>query len=226
MESFTSEDIAEKIFELLEPEDLLNCCLVSKKLYKNVKNSRTMTKYELFSIQFEYKQFLDKNHLSRQRLARISGFKTSFDYFADFASTKDMKTFVRYMRNYVLDNFAEIGDSPLEHSIKYGHHRFVELLTKSPQKFNGSNSDKQTPLIIACIFGRIKVVKVLLESDKDLDTKARDSKGKSAIIYARKSHNKTIINLIQKYEALESKCESCEKGFPNEKLLHNHSCEF
>jgi len=66
---------------------------------------------------------------------------------------------------------------------------------------NSINEDGKTVLHIACEFRQVDIVKLAIELG--VDKNIRDHDGRNALNYAKLSGNKTIIKLIQDYNATE-----------------------
>ncbi|MBU0632430.1 ankyrin repeat domain-containing protein [bacterium] len=95
-----------------------------------------------------------------------------------------------------LDDFNEDGVSILDYAIMYNKVDLVKKIIASGVNVNQTRRPSRfTPLMGAVCYGRGKIVKILLENGAD--TSAVDNKGLSALGFAKKTHKKSMIELLE-----------------------------
>lgn len=103
--------------------------------------------------------------------------------------------------------------APIHYAVGFDNLEFAEKVTAVFLKKNAnpnlfSESDCMTPLHIACIWGRPKIVQMLLEHGGDLDLKC--SEGQTPITLAIHENHYQVIDVIKKF-AFEQKIERKKK---------------
>ncbi len=92
-------------------------------------------------------------------------------------------------------DFDEEGVSILDMAITYDNLEMVNYLIENGMDVNQTNRRSGfTSLMAAACYGRVEIAKVLLAND--VDQNAKDSKGFSAIDFARKMNKKSILKLL------------------------------
>jgi uncharacterized protein len=95
-----------------------------------------------------------------------------------------------------LDDFNEDGVSILDYAVMYNRVELVKKLLESGIDLNFTRRrSKFTPLMGAVCYGRKEIVQILL--DNGADTNAVDSKGLCALDFAKKTHKKSMIALLE-----------------------------
>ena len=100
-------------------------------------------------------------------------------------------------------DFDDEGVSILDMAITYDNEFIVRYLIE--HKFDINNTNRRsgfTALMAAACYGRIEIVKILLS--KGVNQKAKDSKGFTAIDFARKMNKKSVLELLE-YDANDPK---------------------
>lgn len=103
--------------------------------------------------------------------------------------------------------------APFHYAVGFDNLEFAEKITALflKKKANPnliSDGDGLTPLMIACIWGRSEIVKMLLEHGGDLDLKCKE--GQTAITYAIQENNYQVVETIQKF-VFEQKIDKKKK---------------
>jgi ankyrin repeat protein len=103
--------------------------------------------------------------------------------------------------------------APIHYAVGFDNLEFAEKVTALflKKKANPnliSEADGLTPLMIACIWGRSNIVKMLLENGGDLDLKCHDNQ--TSITYAIQENNYLVIEAIQKF-VFEQKIDKKKK---------------
>eukprot|EP00347_Sterkiella_histriomuscorum_P010982 403374198 len=83
----------------------------------------------------------------------------------------------------------------LHFAAQQGHYRCVDALLKAGANPNLKNSKSMTPILLACAYGHLEVVKILDKNDVDYEGKIHKQK-KSALIFACMNGSVDIVNLI------------------------------
>ena len=92
-------------------------------------------------------------------------------------------------------DFDEEGVSILDMAITYDNIEIVNYLISKGVNINHTNRKSGfTSLMAAACYGRVEIVKILLANGVNKDVK--DSKGFSAIDFARKMNKKSILELL------------------------------
>ena len=92
-------------------------------------------------------------------------------------------------------DFDEEGVSILDMAITYDNLEMVKYLIENGMNVNQTNRRSGfTSLMAAACYGRVEIAKILLENN--VDQKAKDSKGFSAIDFARKMNKKSVLALL------------------------------
>ena len=92
-------------------------------------------------------------------------------------------------------DFDEEGVSILDMAITYDNLEMVNYLIKNGMNVNQTNRRSGfTSLMAAACYGRVEIAKVLLANG--VDQNAKDSKGFSAIDFARKMNKKSVLELL------------------------------
>ncbi len=89
------------------------------------------------------------------------------------------------------------GVSVFDVAVTYNHLPLIERLIN--EGFNVNHATRKsgfTPLMGAVCYGRVEVIKKLLELG--VDVRSRDAYGLSAIDFARKMHKKSILALLER----------------------------
>ncbi|WP_345991125.1 ankyrin repeat domain-containing protein [Sulfurimonas sp. HSL-1716] len=95
-----------------------------------------------------------------------------------------------------LRDFNEDGVSILEYAIMYNKIDLIKKIIESGVNVNHTNRPSRfTPLMGAVSYGRGEIVKLLLENNAD--KYAKDVKGLSALDFAKKTHKKSMIKLLE-----------------------------
>lgn len=96
-----------------------------------------------------------------------------------------------------LNHVDHEGVSVFDVAVTYNNLEIIERLLNNGFDVNrATRKSGFTPLMGAVCYGRVDVIKKLLEMNIDLDV--RDSYGLNAIDFARKMHKKTILALLEK----------------------------
>jgi ankyrin repeat and LEM domain-containing protein 1 len=103
--------------------------------------------------------------------------------------------------------------APIHYAVGFDNLGFAEKVTALFLKKKAdpnliSEGDGLTPLMIACIWGRENIVRVLLEHGGDLDIKCHEDQ--TAITYAIQENNYQVIEVIQKF-VFEQKIDKKKK---------------
>ena len=94
-----------------------------------------------------------------------------------------------------LFDFDEEGVSIFDMAITYDNLEMVKYLIENGMNVNQTNRRSGfTSLMAAACYGRVEITKVLLENN--VDQTAKDSKGFSAIDFARKMNKKSVLELL------------------------------
>ncbi len=92
-------------------------------------------------------------------------------------------------------DFDEEGVSILDMAITYDNLEMVNYLIENGMDVNQTNRRSGfTSLMAAACYGRVEIAKILLANE--VDQNAKDSKGFSAIDFARKMNKKSILKLL------------------------------
>jgi len=92
-------------------------------------------------------------------------------------------------------DFDEEGVSILDMAITYDNLEMVNYLIENGMNVNQTNRRSGfTSLMAAACYGRVEIAKVLLANG--VDQNAKDSKGFSAIDFARKMNKKSVLELL------------------------------
>ncbi len=92
-------------------------------------------------------------------------------------------------------DFDEEGVSILDMAITYDNLEMVNYLIENGMNVNQTNRRSGfTSLMAAACYGRVEIAKVLLANG--VDQNAKDSKGFSAIDFARKMNKKSVLSLL------------------------------
>jgi len=92
-------------------------------------------------------------------------------------------------------NFDDEGVSIFDMSITYNNIDMVKFMIEKGVKVNFTNRRSRfTPLMAAVSYGRLEIVKLLLEHGANQD--AVDAKGFSCIDFARKMNKKSILTIL------------------------------
>ncbi len=92
-------------------------------------------------------------------------------------------------------DFDEEGVSILDMAITYDNLEMVNYLIENGMDVNQtSRRSGFTSLMAAACYGRVEIAKILLANE--VDQNAKDSKGFSAIDFARKMNKKSILKLL------------------------------
>ncbi|MDD2358768.1 MAG: ankyrin repeat domain-containing protein [Thiovulaceae bacterium] len=95
-----------------------------------------------------------------------------------------------------LDDFNEDGVSILDYAIMYNRADLVTKILESGVDVNFTRRhSKFTPLMGAVCYGRKEIVKMLLANGADKS--AIDTKGLNALEFAKKTHKKSMIELLE-----------------------------
>ncbi|WP_345981045.1 ankyrin repeat domain-containing protein [Sulfurimonas sp. HSL3-2] len=95
-----------------------------------------------------------------------------------------------------LNDFNEDGVSILDYAIMYNKIDLAKKIIESGVDVNRTNRPSRfTPLMGAVCYGRGEIAKMLLEKGADKD--AVDNKGLSALGFAKKTHKKSMIKLLE-----------------------------
>jgi len=93
-------------------------------------------------------------------------------------------------------DFDDEGVSVFDIAITYDNLAMVEYLVKQGRDINQtSRKSGFTPLMAAACYGRVEIARYLLQ--KGADKTAKDSKGFTAVDFARKMNKKTILELLE-----------------------------
>jgi len=96
-------------------------------------------------------------------------------------------------------DFDDEGVSIFDMAITYNNIEMVEYLIQEGIDINNTNRRSGfTPLMGAACYGRVEIAKILI--DNNADQEATDSKGFSAIDFARKMNKKSVLELLN-YDA-------------------------
>ncbi len=95
-----------------------------------------------------------------------------------------------------LNDFNEDGVNILDYAIMYNKLDLVKKIIDSGVDVNKTNRPSRfTALMGAVCYGRGEIVKILLENGADKS--AVDNKGLSALGFAKKTHKKSMIKLLE-----------------------------
>ena len=95
-----------------------------------------------------------------------------------------------------LDDFNEDGVSILDYAIMYNRIDLTKKILASGVDINLTRRrSKFTPLMGAICYGRKEIAKLLLDSGADRT--AMDTKGLDALAFAKKTHKKSMIELLE-----------------------------
>lgn len=93
-------------------------------------------------------------------------------------------------------DFDDEGVSVFDMAITYGNVEMVNYFLEKNINVNATNRRSGfTPLMAAICYGRLEIVKLLLA--KGANQKAQDSKGFTAVDFARKMNKKSILALLE-----------------------------
>lgn len=95
-----------------------------------------------------------------------------------------------------MDHCDHEGVSVFDVAVTYNNIFLIEKLIKNGFDVNQpTRKSGFTPLMGAVCYGRVEVIKMLL--DLGVDVRARDGHGLSALDFARKMHKKSILALLE-----------------------------
>ena len=93
-------------------------------------------------------------------------------------------------------DFDDEGVSIFDMAITYDNKEMVLYLIEQAQDVNKTTRKSGfTALMAAACYGRVEIVKILLENGADINTK--DAKGFTAVDFARKMNKKSILSLFK-----------------------------
>ena len=97
-------------------------------------------------------------------------------------------------------DFDDEGVSILDMAITYDNIEMVQyLIAKGINVSNTTRRSGFTPLMAAACYGRVEIVKILLANG--VDQTASDSKGFTAVDFARKMNKKSVLALLEYSES-------------------------
>lgn len=97
-------------------------------------------------------------------------------------------------------DFDDEGVSILDMAITYDNLEMVNYLISKGKDINQtSRRSGFTPLMAAACYGRVEIAKILLKNN--VDQTAKDSKGFTAIDFARKMNKKSVLELLNYNES-------------------------
>jgi len=97
-----------------------------------------------------------------------------------------------------IDDFNEDGVSILDYAIMYNKIFIVQIILDAGIDINFTRRhSKFTPLMGAVCYGRKEIAKMLLERGASKD--ATDTKGLDALGFAKKTHKKSMIELLESF---------------------------
>ncbi|MFT7859626.1 MAG: ankyrin repeat domain-containing protein [Sulfurimonas sp.] len=92
-------------------------------------------------------------------------------------------------------DFDDEGVSVFDIAITYNNHEMVNYLLENGRDVNHTNRRSGfTPLMAAACYGRVEIAKTLLENGADKEIK--DSKGFTAVDFARKMNKKSVLKVL------------------------------
>ena len=94
-----------------------------------------------------------------------------------------------------LNKTYEPGYTPLCAAVKYQQLEIINFLIKAEVDLN-KISNAKTPLMYAAKYGHLEIVKLLLQRGAKQEIKS--PKGRTALDYAKKYEQETIVNFLQK----------------------------
>ena len=93
-------------------------------------------------------------------------------------------------------DFDNEGVSIFDMAITYDNKELVEYLLKEGVSLNKTQRrSKFTPLMCACCYGRVEIVKLLIKNGAD--PKQSDYKGLTALDFAKKMNKKSVVNVLE-----------------------------
>lgn len=148
----------------------------------------------------------DSEHSSDEEQSISKRQKTEQDAVAytsifDAAQKGDIGAVEYYLTNGVkVDDIDEFGDTILHHAATNGHGDLIQdLLENHKPNINVLDADGNTPLMIAAIFNKEEVVKVLLEHNAD--THIANIRGSTPAHAAAANSNLGVLELLKEHGA-------------------------
>ena len=174
------EHVAQKIFQLLDREDLKNCQLVSKAWRDCIRNDKIWWYLQVGQIYFYHLFTPAKEDPFHRRLIELyPEFTVVFDYlFRDKSAHRDLKLFVEFMQEFTIheavrgklheDHLFDTDGSkrcPLHFAVVQENVETLELFMKTGIDMNISRVENgYTPLHAACFENKPQIVKLFLEN--------------------------------------------------------------
>ena len=108
----------------------------------------------------------------------------------------EMETMMLLIENGAdIFDFDDEGVSIFDMAITYGHMGMLNYLLEQGVDVNATTRRSGfTPLMAAVCYGRVEIVKVLIT--QDVNQKTKDTKGFTAVDFARKMNKKSILALL------------------------------
>ena len=166
------EHLAEEIFSYLEPNDLMNCCLVSK-------SWKEICEKPMWRLRLEY--FTNKKLLKGDPKWKWSGepiplvemypeYQAVCNYVKHQESLENLRIFAFFLQEFYslqLSEKREAGLSPIHYAANEGRVDIFEILVKTSVDFNSIYGDKFTALDLACIGKHVELVKLIFKYRKE-----------------------------------------------------------
>jgi ankyrin repeat protein len=137
--------------------------------------------------------------LARHPEACSSDFRnyTALHHAAYSGSVETVKVILGYPAgSSTLEARDKSGNTPLVGAADRGQSEIVEYLLEKGANINAKNDDEKTALHLACEGDLDQVIKILLQSESDIDIEAKDSDGRTALVVANEWQASGAIKLL------------------------------
>ena len=173
--------IVRNISSFLDPKSLAQCRVVCHSWKNSIDNDRQWLIFQLEHIHKQEKTFID--YLKGKSKVK-SSIKTRFPewnaFIEDVSKRQNipvLKEFVKYMWTYFKDESMNFYRSPLHSTVEKTSIEITQLLIKSGIDLEMKTPDGGTPMHVACRFGDIEMVQLLVKHQPTFDASLRTNDG-------------------------------------------------
>ena len=193
--------VVRNISRFLDPKSLAQCRVVCHSLKDLIDNDRQWLIFQLEHIHKKDKTFIDYDSEDKPNIK--SSIKTRFpewNAFNEEVSKRQnipmLKEYVNFMWIYFEDESMNFHRNPLHSAVEKSDIKFTQFLIKSGIDLETKTPKGWTPLHLACKYGKIEMVQLLIKHQPTFDASSRSNDGLTIFHLAVANSDPQVTKLI------------------------------
>ena len=190
--------IVRNISSFLDPKSLAQCRVVCHSLKDFIDNDRQWLIYQLEHIHKKKKTFIkkDESKVKKSIKTRFPEWNAFIEELSKRQNIPILKEVVKHMWIYFKDESMKYSRNPLHSAVENSNIEFTQILINNGIDLEMKTPNGGTSLHVACRFGKIEMVQLLIKHQPTFDASYRSNDGQTVFHSAVCNSNPQVPKLI------------------------------